>query len=343
MNNNALVFHTVCPFYTGSFGSGRPLETEKYADLLAKHVEIAETNGINGMIIYNFMTSLDSLVIAQRILDLSDQLTPIVAVSPFHVHPYALARTFASVSYLTGRTMHLNVVKGATRDEQAAVGADGDHYSVHYRQITEFLDIFTSLFRDEKCDFEGEYYRLRGASLQPYLGSGSAPGVFVPGSSSEVAALMPGRATSSLLMAKPLVTQADEIQRLRAGQPDLRQTIIVGIVAGEKDENAWAFARKIYGTRRSDVIDARIFESRSISYQHQSNAALGRESEVFDDVLWCGASRAGIDCPKLVGSYERVAAALANYFEIGVTDIVIDLPASTSEYEHIFRATQLVL
>jgi alkanesulfonate monooxygenase len=337
-----LVFHTVCPFHTGTFGSGRPLEPETYSDVLADHVNIASANGIAGMIIYNFVTSLDSFVVAQRILSLNTGLTPIIAVSPFHIHPYALARSFASIAYVTGRQAHLNLVKGATIDEQAAIGADYRTLSSHYRQMTEFLDVFNRLFADGKCDFDGEFFHLHGATLHPHPAEALRPGVFVPGSSIEAAELARGRATSSLLMAKPLTVQSVELERLGGKQPDLRHTVIVGVVARETEAKAWEAARSIYGGRRRDSVNARMFESRAISYQHLSNAELGREQEVYDGVLWCGASRAGIDCPKLVGSYGGVAAALAAYGGIGVTDVVVDLPATTSEYEHIFHAISLV-
>ena len=41
-----LHFHTVCPFHTGTFGMNQPLKASAYRLLLAKHVAIAEDNGL---------------------------------------------------------------------------------------------------------------------------------------------------------------------------------------------------------------------------------------------------------------------------------------------------------
>ena len=51
-------------------------------------------------------------------------------------------------------------------------------------------------------------------------------------------------------------------------------------------------------------------------------------------------------CPYLVGSYERVAAELARYIERGHLTIILDIPATKEELEHIKvvfgRAKQMV-
>ncbi|MEZ5840839.1 MAG: LLM class flavin-dependent oxidoreductase [Hyphomicrobiales bacterium] len=331
-------FHTVCPFHTGAFGMDKPLEPDAYRRVLAEHVAIAEANGIEGMIIYNFATSLDSLSIASAILSAGRSLRPIVAVSPFHIHPFALARTAASLAYLHGRGIDLNLVKGATEDEQAAVGEAGRPLSGHYARMAEFLDILNALFNDGACDLAGDFYTLKRAALHPPLAAGTRPLLFVPGSSPEAANVIAGRASSSLLMAKPLDAQRQEIARLAVASPGLRQTIIIGICARPTDEEAWEAAGRLYAGNRREAMNARMFVNRAISFQHRSNAAFAAEQELFDDALWYGGAKIGIDCPKLVGSYERVAESLAAYVALGVTDIIIDLPPTLEEYPHAFRA-----
>ncbi len=40
-------------------------------------------------------------------------------------------------------------------------------------------------------------------------------------------------------------------------------------------------------------------------------------------------------CPYLVGSYERVADEIARYVGVGYRTIILDVPASLEELEHI--------
>lgn len=337
-----LRFHTVCPFHTDSFGVGVPMSPADYRRLLSEHVAFAERSGIHGMIVYNFLSSLDSMSIASLVLQQTERLRPIVAVSPFHQHPLAIARAAATLAFLYGRGIDLNLVKGATQDEQLAVGERDSQRAAHYRRMAEYLDLLNSLFLSDKTTFEGEYYKVRAPALSPPIDPAHRPLLFVPGSSADAAAVIAGRADASLLMAKPLEAQKAELDRLAAARPGLRQTIIVGLVARASDDEAWAAARSLYADNRREAINARIFLSRAISYQHTSSASFAAAQKIYDDALWYGGSKIGIDCPKLVGSHLRIANALRRYADLGVTDFIIDLPPSMDEYVHDIRVLELL-
>jgi alkanesulfonate monooxygenase len=45
-------------------------------------------------------------------------------------------------------------------------------------------------------------------------------------------------------------------------------------------------------------------------------------------------------CPYLVGTYDRVGAELAHYFEKGASTMILDVPIGTEELEHVLRAIQ---
>lgn len=87
-------------------------------------------------------------------------------------------------------------------------------------------------------------------------------------------------------------------------------------------------------------LTARLFVSQTSSLQHRTNVELAERGDVFDGHLWYGSDKIGIDAPKLVGSYEQVREALARYVDLGVTDILLDLPSSDVEFEHILKVIQ---
>ncbi|MCD1257286.1 LLM class flavin-dependent oxidoreductase [Paenibacillus athensensis] len=332
-----LRFFTVCPFHTASFGMGESIAPSEYVAAVRAQAAWADHNGMYGMVIYNFHSSLDPWLTAAEILRSTAQLRPMVAVQPFHSHPYTVARQIATACYMHGRGIDLNVVVGATPSEVAMLGDTALGPDKHGR-LREFCEIIRSLLVGEaSCD--GEFYRVSALSLSPPIPAEANVSLYVPGSSEQSAATVKAVADSSLLMAKPLERLREELARL--DRPGLRQAMIVGIVARETEAAAWEAARRMYGDNRKSRLASRMFVTRSDSGQHMSNLQLAQEADVYDDILWYGAPKTGIDAPKLVGSYEQVRNALERYIAAGITDIVLDLPEEPGdEYEHMLEAVR---
>ncbi|MFC6935958.1 hypothetical protein ACFQHO_40495 [Actinomadura yumaensis] len=162
--------------------------------------------------------------------------------------------------------------------------------------------------------------------------------MLAPGSRSpEIAAVLP-RLDRALVMAKPRADLAAEHERLAAGGLAGGLAMIVGVVARDTDELAWETAERRYAATRRDALTRRLFARQVTSSQHRANIELAEAGVLHDECLWYGAGRVGIDCPKLVGSYKTVAAALDGYRELGVRTVVLDLPYEPAEYEHIAKA-----
>jgi FMNH2-dependent dimethyl sulfone monooxygenase len=92
-------------------------------------------------------------------------------VSTMHVgllHPVIVARIGANLDALSGGRWALNIVAGAggTGALISDVAHQGDHDG-RYAQASEAMQIITNLWTGEAIDFQGDFYRVKGAMVRP--------------------------------------------------------------------------------------------------------------------------------------------------------------------------------
>jgi alkanesulfonate monooxygenase len=329
-----LELFTICPPHVDVFGGGSATGGDRYAQVLDDHCAWADKLGASAMLIYEFWPALDPWVAAQAILARGAAVEPIVAVTPGLSHPAMVARRIAGLHYLYQRRINLNVVTGAKATDIAALGGPG-LLTQKYPRLLEFIDSVHAVLRGEP--FRGAFYQ----SDVPAPGAAPQPRVLVPASTSEGFAAALPRLDRCLVMAKPLAECAAELDRLTAHGLRTGVAMIVGIVARATDAEATRLAQERHGGSRRDALVQRAFRGAITSSQHRAVLALADERVDYDECLWYGAGRIGIDCPKLVGSYQAVARSIHAYRALGVRTLVLDLPAEAGEYEHVSRVLQL--
>jgi alkanesulfonate monooxygenase len=327
----------VFPPHAGAFGGApaQPVTPAAFSGTLDEHCGWAEKLGAAAMLVYDFPSALDPWVAAQEIMSRTTAVEPIVAVLPALAHPAMVARAVASLSYLYGRRVNLNVVHGAKAADLAARGVVPT--TDRYARMAEFIAASTALLSGDGHD--GSTYRLDPLTFEPRP---PAPRVLVPGSrTAESAAVLP-YLDRALVMAKPLADIAAEHERLAGWGLRGGLAMIVDVIARDTDGEAFAVAAARHtGTRRDALIRA-AFARDVTSSQHRAVLDLAAAGALHDGCLWLGAATVGIDCPKLVGSYQRVADALTGYAEAGVATVVLDLPRELGDYTHTAHALSLM-
>lgn len=298
----------IVPPHTQSFGLGGALPTRTYLDRLAAYLAAAEEIGIVGAFVYDFPVAMDPWLAAFDVLAHSTALQPVVAVRPHQESAESAARRVVDLGYRFGRPTHVNIVAGATRPSRAA-GDGGDKVAARSR-----LGRFATDLRAE-IDRRIEPDAGRPLVVTP---SSSTPGV-VP-------------ADVVLMMARPRDKLAKDIARVRAEQGVERISMLVGLVVRDTEEQAWAATAQLYPHDRRQAIAGRMFVSEVVSSEHTASYQLGEQQEVYDERLWYGAPTRGIDAPKLVGAVDQVGAWLRSCADLGVTDIIVDLPPNVDEY-----------
>jgi alkanesulfonate monooxygenase len=324
---------TIFPPHTALFGGDQPGDRADYLVALDAHCAWAERLGATGMLIYEFRGSLEPWIAATAILARTSGVVPVVAVNTRLTHPESAAQRIAALSFLHGRRVDVNLVTGAKTGELDYFGPEpSDKYAV----AADFAaGLGASL---AGAEHEGPVFRLPPGSGTPKVGDDAMPWLFAPASQNGGFVKLAGLLSHCLVMAKPAEILGAELERLAGLGFGGDVTMLAGVVARETDDAARGLALARYASTRKDALVRRAFRSSLTSSQHHATFAQAEAGAWQDGCLWYGAGRIGIDCPKLVGSYDSVASALARYQGLGVRGLVVDLPDDPGEYAHIQRA-----
>ena len=86
-----------------------------------------------------------------------------VYVTPLHI-PAHLAHSLATLDQLSRGRLEVGVGSGGRNRPFAAFGLDGD---AHIARFTEGIRLVKALWTEDKIDFDGRFWQLEGASMEP--------------------------------------------------------------------------------------------------------------------------------------------------------------------------------
>src|SRR6266566_4052655 len=235
------VFATCPPSYTAS-----PLVYRREVLDIARWSDAA---GCEGILVYTDNGLVDPWLIAQDIITHTHRLCPLVAVQPVYMHPYSVAKMVATLGFLHGRRIYLNMVAGGFKNDLEAL--------------------------DDRTPHDERYTRL---------------------------------------------------------------VEYTGIIAREDAGEAWAVARARFPEDRKGQLTHQLAMKVSDSEWHKQLSKIGETTTGGDpeQPYWMlPFENYKTFCPYLVGSYERVADEVARYVGVGYRTIILGVPASPEELEHI--------
>jgi alkanesulfonate monooxygenase len=323
----AVELFTTCP----------PLSEPDGGDYLSRVREVArwsEEAGCAGMLVYTDNALLDAWLLAQTIVQSTAALTPMVAVQPIYMPPYAAARMVASIGYLHSRRLAVNLVTGGSATHLTALG-DTVAHDTRYDRITEYAEAMRMLWASRSpAFFDGDFYSLRGARLPCALPATLEPRLYLSGSSD--AACRTADRLGVTRLTYPLPPRAYD--RPASGTPE-PWGIRIGVIARPDRETAWDVARSRFpldkAAEKVHRMTARITDSRW--FGDLSDPDLHHREEPY----WLYPFRTyKTFCPYLVGSYQEVADLLRHYFSGGVRTIVLDVPAEAADLRHTLVALE---
>ncbi len=325
-----LQIYSTCP-------QSKDVGADRYAAAVAETARWSESAGCTGMLVYTDNGIVDPWLVAQTVLTATERLAPLVAVQPVYMHPYAAATMVSSLAFLHGRAIHLNMLAGGFRNDLLALGDETEHDD-RYARTVEYTHILMGLLRGEPVTVQGRWQRVRNLRLAPALPSDLLPEVLISGSSPA------GRAAAAELGAVPV--RYPEPLDQDTGDVPAGGGVRVGIIAREDAAEAWRVAEQRFpAERRGQVAHSMAMATSDSHWHHQLSRAdtAGAAGPAADaggaggepDPYWLEPFRNyQTFCPYLVGSYERVASAVAHYMEQGTRVFVLDIPPSAEELEH---------
>ena len=111
--------------------------------------------------------SLDAWSTAAALTAVTNTLELMVAVRPTFHNPALLAKQAANIERLGGGRLSLNVVSAWWSGEAKKFGVQFDEHDDRYARTSEWLEIVDRLWREDHFSFEGKYYMVEDAVLQP--------------------------------------------------------------------------------------------------------------------------------------------------------------------------------
>jgi alkanesulfonate monooxygenase len=296
-----------------------------YRSQLGEIARWSEDAGCVGTLIYTDNRLYDPWLLAQIVIEQTERLSPLIAVQPVYMHPYTVAKLVATFGHLYSRRLWLNLVAGGFRNDLRALGDDTPH-DRRYDRLVEFGLIVKRLLEDGgPTTFAGAYYNTRNLRLTPPLPPELAPGLTVAGSSR--AGALAAHALDATAVTYPQAAAEFE------PPPADRRGIRIGIIARGNEKEAWDAARRRFPSDRRGQISHSLAIAVTDSHWHEQLAAGEVDGQ---SPYWLHPFRNyQTFCPYLVGDYATVAAELARYLNHGITTLILDVPASPAELEHI--------
>jgi len=101
-------------------------------------------------------------------------------------HPSLLARMASTLDNISNGRLELGVGAGWLRDEHIAFGFDWDTHSKRVERLKETIEIIKKLWTENHVSYDGKYFRLKDATLEPKPLQEPHPCVWVGGNSGDI-------------------------------------------------------------------------------------------------------------------------------------------------------------
>jgi len=276
-------------------------------------------------------SSAEGFLVAQHAAQHTERLGFLIAHRPGFVAPTLAARKIATFDQLTGGRIAIHIISGASDAEQENEG-DFAPKEVRYRRAAEYIEVMKLVWTGEKrFDFEGEFYRLRGArsDIQPF--QKPHPSLFFGGSSEGALAMGARHCDVFAMFGEPLAATAQRIAEFRARAAKFGRTPTFNIsfrpILGATEGEAWDRARRILSAIRRPG-DSTGFGNNKAPLDQSARRLLdfAAQGETHDARLWmpiAEATGATGNTSCLVGTAEQVADALLEYYKLGVHSFLV--------------------
>ncbi|WP_122467229.1 LLM class flavin-dependent oxidoreductase [Brevundimonas lutea] len=146
--------------------------------------------------------ALDAWSSAGALAAVTRTIELMVAVRPNFHQPALFAKQSANIDRISGGRLALNVVSSWWAKEAESYGLQFDQHDDRYARTTEWLQVLDSLWTRPRTDFEGRYYTLKDAIVEPKpLSSAGRPRpVIYAGGESEAAKTLIARYCDAYVM-----------------------------------------------------------------------------------------------------------------------------------------------
>ena len=199
-------------------------------------------------------SSAEGFLVALHAAEQTKRLGYLIAHRPGFVAPTLMARKIATFDQLTGGRLALHIITGKTDDEQEGDG-DFTPKAERYRRAAEYLELMKLAWSSEKpFDFEGQFYRVKGAHSDVRPLQKPHPLLFFGGASDGALEMGARLCDVYAIYAEPLASTLERMNRFRAQAAAFGRTpgfnVSLRPIIAATEGAAWDKANRIRGDDR---------------------------------------------------------------------------------------------
>ncbi|MDN5919993.1 MAG: LLM class flavin-dependent oxidoreductase [Pseudonocardia sp.] len=268
---------------------------------------------------------------AAYIADHTENLQLLLAHRPNVSYPTFAAKTVATLDQISRGRLTLHVITGGNDHEQQREG-DTLPKDARYARTREAIQIYKRAWTErEPFEFHGEHYDFTDFVLDVEAAQKPRPRISFGGSSAAAHKVGAEEADIYALWGEPLAGTTEQIETITslaraAGRPAPTFQVAFRPILGRTEEQAWGKAHATVATIRERTAGGQQLTRRH-KLTNPENAGSQRllsaaeKGEVHDRALWTVTAEAtggAGNSTALVGTPETVAAALLDYYDLGV-------------------------
>ncbi|HLM55096.1 MAG TPA: LLM class flavin-dependent oxidoreductase [Pyrinomonadaceae bacterium] len=271
--------------------------------------------------------SLDAWTTAAALAAVTRRLELMVAVRPTFHNPALLAKQAANIDHIGGGgRLSLNVVSSWWAEEARKYGVQFDEHDDRYARTAEWLEVVDRAWREDHFSFEGKYYRVADAVLQPKPVTKPRPVIYAGGESEAAKELIAARCDAYVMHGDPPARVREKIEDMSARRERMNLPPMIFGVAG------YAVVRETEEEARREVgriTDVRQSAAGYGNYQQWlSNTKLEQQVSLEDYSVSNRGLRSG-----LTGTPEQVAERVAEFEAAGVDLLLLQCSPQLEEME----------
>jgi alkanesulfonate monooxygenase len=222
----------------------------------------------------------------------------------------------------------LHIITGGSDADQAKDGDWLDH-DTRYRRTDEYLVLLRRTWTEERpFDFEGEFYHVAKAFSEIKPVQKPHIPLYFGGASETAHAIGAKHCDVYMLWGEPLAAIRQRIAEVRAAGARVgrepRISVSLRPIIAPTEDAAWDKARGILATVQAKQGDRTLPLPEAVGAQRLVEFA--RQGELHDKRLWTPIAAAvggAGNTTALVGTPEQVAESLLDYYDLGVSTLLI--------------------
>ena len=295
-------------------------------------VQAHENGGFDRVLIGYGSSGPDGFSVASYCAGVTDRIGFLLAHRPGFVAPTLAARKAATLDHFSGGRLAVHIITGGADAEQQRDGDYLDH-DARYRRTDEYLEVVRKVWTSaQPFDHNGEFYRFAGAYSEVKPLQQPAIPLFFGGASGPAVPVGARHCDVYMLWGEPLASVKERMAEVQQAAETYGRTVrfsvsvrpILGATEAKAWERAHAILEKVVSLRGGRRVATEPARAQAVGSRRLLEFA--EQGELFDKRLWmpiAAATGASGNTTALVGTPEQVAEALVDYYDIGVSTLLI--------------------